>query len=359
MDTRGTLDDALSEIFKICESRGPVSALSRLSQLVPNEMVTSSEYLRALCDAYISASHSEKRRIRRSAEDLANYGIKFPRDILFSLGVPKRQFCLKINFLRGRLGDNLKYLSYYIHGMHALDLILFVKSPMSQLRYIMLSVTDTFSEEIEIFDGNDSALSDYVMEIGKGSIFSRNMLTSLSSSLFSIFPKRESLPFLDDSLVIHVRGGDALFDGALNLPPFSYYMNLISNTSAKSVTVVAEPPNIQDPCANPVPQLIMDYCLSSGIDCLIQSSDSLEVDAATLFYAKRVVASNSHFSQWLPLYGESCESLTMPDSPDGENHWVQDDCITYVDCWEGFDRKRWGDSLNYRISWVSGTSPSK
>ena len=85
----------------------------------------------------------------------------------------------------------------------------------------------------------------------------------------------------------------------------------------------------------------------------------MEVDAATLFYAKRVVASNSSFSKWLPLYGNSCESLTLPDLPGGGDHWVQDECITYVDCWDGFDNEKWRDSLDYRLAWVSGNGHPK
>ena len=105
---------------------------------------------------------------------------------------------------------------------------------------------------------------------------------------------------------------------------------------------------------NPVPGLIQSYCESLNIDCTVQSSEQMEVDAATLFYAKRVVASNSSFSKWLPLYGNSCESLTIPGSPSGGEQWVQDDCITYVDCWNGFDPERWKESLDYRLAWVSG-----
>ena len=106
---------------------------------------------------------------------------------------------------------------------------------------------------------------------------------------------------------------------------------------------------------NPVPQLIVNFCKSSAIDCHIQSSDSLEIDAATLFNAKRVIASNSHFSNWLPLYGDSCATLIIPACSSGENDWLQDDCITYVDYWKGFDQNKWKNALDYRIAWVSGT----
>ena len=87
----------------------------------------------------------------------------------------------------------------------------------------------------------------------------------------------------------------------------------------------------------------------------VQFSEEMEVDAATLFCAKRVVASNSSF-KWLPLYGDSCDSLIIPDLPGGGDHWVLDECITYVDCWNGFDQRK--ESLDYRLAWVSGAALS-
>ena len=164
----------------------------------------------------------------------------------------------------------------------------------------MLFSTETFDEEFGVYDGNAGTLRDYVLEISAKQTFSLSLLRGVSTSLFSKLPKQEMLPFSTESLVVHVRAGDALFEGLLFLPPLHYYISAILNSRKKEVVVVAEPPNNQDPCVNPVPDLIQSHCKSSGIKCFIQSSDE-EVDAATLFYAKTVVASNSSFSKWLPL----------------------------------------------------------
>ena len=58
-------------------------------------------------------------------------------------------------------------------------------------------------------------------------------------------------------------------------------------------------------------------------------------------------------------YGDSCVSLTIPDLPGGGDNWAQDECITYIDCWDGFDRMKWKESLDYRLAWVSGVVPSR
>jgi len=204
-------------------------------------------------------------------------------------------------------------------------------------------------------------VEEYLQSSVSNMVFNRMFLSAVSPLVLEdLAPSCDSkFDGFDDVLVLHVRSGDALFMGALILPPLSYYQSAILGSGVKRVIVVSEPGNIQDHCVNPVPDLIQSFCDSSGFDCIVQSSEEMEVDAATLFYAKRVVASNSSFSKWLPLYGDSCEWLTIPDSPDGGDHWVQDECITYVDCWGGFDREKWKESLYYRLAWVSGEVQSQ
>lgn len=354
MDVRSTIGQIVLDSLSNCESRGPTSAQRLLVGRIPLEEIESSEGLRTLVAAYKSASAAEKRKMRRAVEDLAGFGVHLPRDLLFYLGVPRKEFGLRVDLLDGRLGDTLEQLAKFVHAMHALNLVLFVNSRLSSHRSVMLSCADSFGEEFSVYDGNEGALRDYVLEVSDNCAFSLSLIRELSPSLFSKLPSNEVASLGAESLVIHVRGGDALFLGALALPPLTYYKSAILSSGLKRVVVVSEPGNPLDPCVNPVPELIQDWCDSSAIDCVIQSSDELEIDAATLFYAKNVVASNSSFSKWLPLYGESCESLVIPGLPGGGDRWVQDECVTYIDCWGGFDSEKWSENLNYRLAWVSG-----
>ena len=98
MDVRTTMLDILRDVFTVCEARGPTMALGKLRQRIPADRVESSEYLRALFDAYQSASAAEKRKMKRAAEDLECLGIYLPRDYLFSLGTPRKEFGLRIDF---------------------------------------------------------------------------------------------------------------------------------------------------------------------------------------------------------------------------------------------------------------------
>ena len=354
MDGRSTVQLVLEDASSVCGSCGPTRALRSLKQRIPPALVESNEYLAALFDAYGSASIAEKRKMRRVAGDLESFGVSVPRDLLFFLGVPQKEFGLKLDLVNGRLGDTLSQLAGFVHAMHALNLVLFVGFRLSKHRSVMLCCSDSFDEDFGVNDGNVGSLRDYVLEVASKQTFSVDFLRGLSPSLFSRLPNKESLSLSSDSLVVHVRAGDALFRGALTLPPLSYYKSAILASEARRVVVVSEPANTQDPCPNPVPELIRSFCESSGIDCIVQSSEEMEVDAATLFYAKRVVASNSSFSKWLPLYGNSCESLMIPGSLGGGDDWVQDESITYVNCWDGYEQEKWSASLDYRLAWVSG-----
>ena len=225
MDKRATIDELVRESFYNCESRGPTSALRSLTTRIPAEKVESSEYVRGLFAAYRSASAVEKSRMRRAVEDLAGFGVALPRDFVFYLGVPRKEFGLRVDLLNGRLGDTLCQLARYVHAMHALNLVLFVKSRVSLRRSVMLCCADSFDEEFSVYDGNEGTLRDYVFEVASNQVFSRDFLGELSSSLFSKLPAQNSLSLAAGSLVLHVRAGDALFEGALTLPPLSYYQS--------------------------------------------------------------------------------------------------------------------------------------
>ena len=152
--------------------------------------------------------------------------------------------------------------------MHALNLVLFVRSRLSKHRSVMLHCADSFEEPFSIYDGNEGTLRDYVLEVSRNQSFSLDLLRELSPSLFSRLPAKKESSLAVGSMALHVRAGDALFEGALILPPLSYYQSAIINSEAKQVVIVSEPANIQDPCVNPVPDLIKSFCGSSGIDCL-------------------------------------------------------------------------------------------
>ena len=84
------MKDVLQDSFSLCESRGPTMALHLLTQRIPPDRVESNEYLRALFDAYRSASTAEKSRMKRAIEDLAGFGVGLPRDLLFLWGCQER-----------------------------------------------------------------------------------------------------------------------------------------------------------------------------------------------------------------------------------------------------------------------------
>ena len=339
---------------RIADDQGAAAADAYLRDNVPEDGIKSKDWLAGMRCAFRYSALNEKKRLLSAVKMLGDAGFYLPMEAMFELGFPHTDFIVNVDLTDGRLGDTLDQLALYLHAMHCLNLVLFVKSRMSPYRRVLLSKSCEFTQDLVSVDLNPP-LKEYLRTVGANEMFDKSFLRAVSPLVLQDLDSSEKLKVdvSHDVLVLHVRSGDALFSGAMYLPPLSYYQKTISNSGLKRVVVVSEPANPQDPFVNPVPELIQSFCDASGIQCILQSSDEMEVDAATLFYAKRVVASTSLFSKWLPLYGESCASLTIPESFGGKNHWVKDECIIYVDCWDGFDQDSWLKSLDYRLAWVS------
>lgn len=354
------LQDLVGFLSRIADDKGAAAADEYIKNNLTDDQIKNVDWLAGMRCAFQYSALNERRRLLSAATMLGNAGFYLPMEAMFELGFPRSEFIVYVDLSDGRLGDSLFQLAKYLHAMQYLNLVLFVKSRMSSYRRVLLSKSCGFMQESVAVDLTPPVKS-YLDSIAENEVFNKSFLRASSSLVLQNMRSLESLKVdvSSDVLVVHVRSGDALFLGALVLPPLTYYEQAISRSGLKRVVVVSEPANIQDPCVNPVPELIRLFCNASGIDCILQSSDEMEVDAATLFYAKRVVASNSSFSIWLPLYGDSCESLTIPDPPGGRDHWLKDECITYIDCWDGFDQENWITNLDYRLEWVSGNAHLK
>ena len=326
-----SLQDLVGFLSRMADDRGAAAADAYLRDNFTDDQIKDVDWLAGMRCAFQYSALNERRRLLSAATMLGDAGFYLPMEAMFQLGFPRSEFIVYVDLTDGRLGDSLLQLARYLHAMQSLNLVLFVKSRMSSYRRVMLSKSCGFMQETVSVDLTPP-IKGYLDSIAENEVFNKSFLRDASSLILQNMRPLESLKLdvSSDVLVVHVRSGDALFLGALMLPPLKYYERAIMGSGLKRVVVVSEPANTQDPCANPVPELIRLFCDAYGIDCTLQSSDELEVDAATLFYAKRVVASNSSFSIWLPLYGDSCESLMIPCSPDRGDHWLQDESITYV-----------------------------
>ena len=354
MDNRSTLSKVLEQFFLECEARGPSLAVNHLQQRIPNELFESNDHLRGIANGAIASSFQEKRNLIKAAGTLIDAGFDIPMEILFRLGVPKRGFAIKANFINGRLGDTLGQLANLLHASEKLDLVLFVNPRLSSKKTVLVSYSTSFDEEIQLLDASLGGARTYLDKVAREAKFNRSIVQDIDPIFFDLLPPLEKLPnpevHNNNCLTIHVRGGDALFAGSLNLPPLRYYINAIKTIRPKKVFTIVEPKNPQDHCDNPVPEKILEYCNSNNISCLMQSSEDLLIDAATLFYAHQVVASNSSFSKWLPVFGNS--TYTAMPTIDANNEWLNDPSIHYAECYEDFDGEAWQKDLNYRLQWV-------
>ena len=347
------LQDLVGFLSKIADYNGATAANAYLRDNLSEDQIRSVEWLAGMRCAFQYSELNERRRLLSAAKLLADFDVSLPIEVMFEFGFPRTEFIVNIDLTEGRLGDTLVQLAKYIHAMNALNLVLFVKHQMSSYRRVLLSKSCGFTKDLTSINLSP-AVREYLYSVAKGEAFNRKLLHTASPLVLQNIEPLENLniDISHDVLVLHVRAGDALFLGAKNLPPLNYYTQAISDSGTKKVVIVSEPGNAQDPCVNPVPELIQSFCSSSGIDCIIQSSNKIELDAAILFYAKRVIASTSAFSMMLPLYGKSCEFLMIPGS--GSGGWIQDESITHNECWVGLDGEKWLESLDYRLAWVSG-----
>ena len=359
MDTRiNSLKDWRAYLSHCARSQGPSYANNKIETCL-GENAYKNQFLSGMKEAFESSSVSESRRLLHVVQALGDAGYFLPMEALFQMGLPRKDFIVKCNLSHGRLGDGLNQMMYYIHAMESLNLVLIANPYGLTQKSVLLSSSCEFDADLFMIDMN-TPVSDYLISEARSCSFDRNLLFKYSSQLLCGLKELKSLADLkqqlNNTVVVHIRSGDGLFLGTnMFLPPLDYYMSAIKESGCNKVIVVAEPfYEGKDPFASPVPSLIASECEKEGVECLIQSSDVLAADVAVLFYAKRVVASNSSLSKLVPLYGDSCESLTIPDLLSSGDQWLQDECITYIDCWQGFDKSRWKDSLDYRLAWVSG-----
>ena len=356
MDTRfTTLEDWRTYFSHCAQKQGAAYAGKQIDSLFGDD-IRKSEFLYGMKEAFTSSSQSELRRLLYITQALGDSGYYFPMEALFQMGLPRREFIVKCNLTHGRLGDSLARMAYFIHAMRELNLVLIAKTYGSPSKTVLLSCSNEFDSDLFVLDAN-TPVADYLHKVGSSCSFDRNLLVNFSSQLLCNFQELRRLSGLKeelkDTVVAHIRSGDGLFHGGnMSLPPLSYYLDNIEKSGCKKALIVAEPfYEGKDPFPSPVPELITSGCEKLSIECNIQSSDLLDNDVAALFYATRVIASNSSLSRMVPLYGDSCKSLTIPAT--GEK-WLQDSSITHVNCWEGFNREKWVESLDYRIAWVSG-----
>ena len=317
---------------------------------------TTNEFLYGMQVAFSSATGSELRRLLHVVQALSDADIRIPMDVFFQLGLPQKEFIVKCKFTHGRLGDYLSQMAYLLHAMRELSLVLALRPYGSTSKSILLTCSDEFNSELFMIDMNTSVF-EYLKNVASSVSFDRRLLFNFSSKIFcnldQLLQQYGLKKKLEKTIVVHVRSGDGLFDGCnMFLPPLNYYLNSIEKSGLKKVLVVAEPfYEKKDPFPSPVPGLIASACANKGIECNIQSSSLLDLDVAALFYASHVVASNSLLSTMIPLYGDSCKSLTLPD---GDACWIHDACMTRINCWKGFNEEEWRKNLDYRIAWVSG-----
>ncbi|KZR71818.1 hypothetical protein PMIT1318_01626 [Prochlorococcus marinus str. MIT 1318] len=337
---------------------GPEKALDKLLQFISRVNTNQiPEQLKTLKVSLELASKNKRNLDFLLFRILAAKGITFPSsEVYFSYGFPKTDFVVYANLLNGRIGDSLDQLTRLLHVQQKRNLILFVRSRIIEGGSVIVAKKEFHEGVLPSIDY--SSIRDYIYSEFSTIKFDRSILQSAPRALLGniITSERESITSSTNTLVLHVRGGDALIEGTMRLPPLSYYKRCLEESGINAVTIVCEPDNLnKHSCLNPVPDRIINWCKKKGVEYKLQSSTNPLLDLRLLYNATHVIASASNFSRLIPLYGSKCIKLWTPSDEDGEDsNWMNDDCIEYRNCWDKFDSNKWSTDLRYRLAWVSG-----
>ena len=172
---------------------------------------------------------------------------------------------------------------------------------------------------------------------------------ALSGLTSSVMARDTIATVSQDTLVIHVRGGD-VFDSRpsrrYGQPPFAFYETVIGSRAWDGVMLVSED------TANPVHALITDYCEKSGIPLTPVSGDLLS-DVSVLLGATHLVVSAGTFGRAMVLLSDTVRHVyefeksawLYPLEPQVTLHRVVDTVAGYRDAvmagnWDNSDEQR-------------------
>ncbi len=341
-------------ILKILETKGPKNALIKLKRFTTNiDKSLLPVQIKQLLETLEYASTNEENIEFLLNRILSAKGFKLPHEQYFLRGFPKSEFALYVDLYEGRLGDCLGKLAELLHAQEKLNLLLLIRIMSSTKKRILHAKHNYFETDLPQINYVD--IHPYIREVSQDLSFNRSLLQSLPKEIFDRLPNKNTYNEfgIDQSATIHIRGGDALFNGAFPLPPISYYIKCIELIKPTKIILVCEPdkPN-EYGRINPLPLKLESYLAGIGIPILKVSNLDLFNDAGILFYSKTVVSSTSLFSKMLPLYGTDCTSLYSPVSYSGKS-WFDDKIMNWIECWNNFDHEKWTNDLNYRLSWVT------
>ena len=288
-----SLSEASELVLRMANDFGPTAALSKLREMNVGGQVP--DLWKGLEEALKNSAENENQRMILMARAMTKSGFFLPLESFFNLGFPRREFLIYADFSNGRVGDFLAQLLRLLHAQDELGLVLCIKSRLSNSKRNLLNISNSFDSELPGIE-LCSSIDQYIKDIIKGLDFNRKILQRTNRDIFSKLPKKIEYQKLnlDKSLVLHIRGGDALFDGAFVLPSLGYYIKAIELECPQKVVVICEPdnPSKYGEEKNPVPAKIKSYCKNNNIEYELISNDNFLYDAGVIFHSKSLVSSS-------------------------------------------------------------------
>ena len=235
MDTRYSLEDWRNYFSHCARKKGSSYANGQIDANIGDE-VYKIPYFNGMKEAFMQASICESRMLMHVVQALGTR-YSLPVDSLFKMGLPQREFIVKCDLSHGRLGDCLYQLSFYIHAMKSLNLVLIVNPYGAESKNVLISSSDEFDTELFVLDMN-TPISEYLKTEARSCTFDRRLLFEYSSKLLCAFNK-ESISFqLKEKLKIQLffifaQGMGCLLVRTCHYLPLAIIWKLLKNPVAR------------------------------------------------------------------------------------------------------------------------------
>ncbi|HEY9619258.1 MAG TPA: hypothetical protein V6C78_02770 [Crinalium sp.] len=167
------------------------------------------------------------------------------------------------------------------------------------------------------------------------------------TKIFPLIPYRLDPSIHDETLVIHIRSGDAFKEKGVHSayvqPPLSFYIKVIETYGYKDIVIVSQA-DLRNPCIEQ---------LKHRIPTIKIQTSSLEEDVSTILSARNLVVAFSTFSLSLAFSSPNIKQLHIPCFDVEKGYWR-----TYF--WSDFfrlnlkaNRKKMNDSaLDFKVDFL-------
>ena len=319
MDLNTGVMEMAQNLMKLMINHGSFSARNFLSQLGFDgpDRERAESFFQGINMTLEAQAEADIERINKAFAELSRLGITFPVTFLKEYGLPCKGLMVNYSPSTGRLGDFLGQLRTLVAIRYGSNNIVTCQLPkeISLCKSIVIGgdigldttrmhVYELVHRDLEVFLDDASkelaAQCPWLLRYAPGEIFNKLHNEGEDSS--------------HDTVVIHLRGGDALHNSEMvyHQPPLSYYCNAIRNDGFKTVKLISEPDEPHLNRLNPLREAILRFSNDKGLK-VISGSGDLSDDCANLYNTSNAICGTSALGRELAFASNKCFRVFLPE----------------------------------------------